>query len=68
MSEQVGIERLVEGRWTFWKYVEEPEFGPGRPIHTVFITGNYALANKTHDGSSNPDSFRTLINSAMLDN
>ncbi|XP_010681646.1 uncharacterized protein LOC104896578 isoform X2 [Beta vulgaris subsp. vulgaris] len=49
VSEQVGIERLVEGRWTFWKYVEEPEFGPGRPIHTVFITGNYALANKTHD-------------------
>lgn len=49
VSEQVGIERLVEGRWKFWKFVEEPEFGPGSPIHTVFITGCYALVDNSCD-------------------
>ncbi|XP_021842418.2 uncharacterized protein [Spinacia oleracea] len=42
VSDQVGIERLVEGRWRFWKFVEEPEFGPRPSIHTVFITGHFA--------------------------
>lgn len=30
------------GEWKFWKYVEEPDFGPGLPIHNVFITGQLA--------------------------
>uniref|UniRef100_A0A7C8ZR95 Metallo-beta-lactamase domain-containing protein n=1 Tax=Opuntia streptacantha TaxID=393608 RepID=A0A7C8ZR95_OPUST len=49
VSEQVGIERLVEERWRFWKYAEEADFGPGNPIHTVFITGQNAVV----DGSNN---------------
>ncbi|XP_021753388.1 uncharacterized protein LOC110718789 isoform X1 [Chenopodium quinoa] len=49
ISEQVGIERLVEGQWKFWKFVEEPEFGPGPPIHTVFITGYYGVDDKSCD-------------------
>ena len=28
-----------EVQWKFWKCVEEPEFGPGLPILTVYITG-----------------------------
>ena len=27
------------GEWKFWKYVEEAEFGPRLPVHTVFIMG-----------------------------
>ncbi|XP_057542706.1 uncharacterized protein LOC130821090 isoform X5 [Amaranthus tricolor] len=46
ISEQVGIDSLIERRWRFWKYVEEPEFGPGSPIHTVFITTHYSLAER----------------------
>lgn len=25
--------------WKFWKFVAEPEFGPGLPVQTVFIMG-----------------------------
>lgn len=25
--------------WKFLKYVQEPEFGPGLPVKTVYITG-----------------------------
>uniref|UniRef100_A0A803KUX8 Metallo-beta-lactamase domain-containing protein n=1 Tax=Chenopodium quinoa TaxID=63459 RepID=A0A803KUX8_CHEQI len=53
ISEQVGIERLVEGQWKFWKFVEEPEFGPGPPIHTVFITGYYGVDDKSCDDLQN---------------
>uniref|UniRef100_A0A803MYM1 Metallo-beta-lactamase domain-containing protein n=1 Tax=Chenopodium quinoa TaxID=63459 RepID=A0A803MYM1_CHEQI len=49
VSEQVGIEKLVEGQWKFWKFVEEPEFGPGPPIQTVFITGYYGVDDKSCD-------------------
>nr|POF12490.1 hypothetical protein CFP56_51296 [Quercus suber] len=35
--EQVGFEVTDGGEWKFWKYVEEVEFGPGLPVHTVFI-------------------------------
>ena len=27
------------GKLKFWKYVEEAKFGPGLPVHTVFIMG-----------------------------
>ncbi|PIA33350.1 hypothetical protein AQUCO_04100044v1 [Aquilegia coerulea] len=40
---QLGFENTVDGNWEFWKYVEEPEFGPGPPIHTVFLTGKLTL-------------------------
>lgn len=25
--------------WKFWKFVDEPDFGPGLPIQTVYIIG-----------------------------
>ena len=34
-----GFEVIDGGEWKFWKYVEEAEFGPGLPVHTVFIMG-----------------------------
>ncbi|XP_041011181.1 uncharacterized protein LOC121254983 isoform X1 [Juglans microcarpa x Juglans regia] len=37
--DQVGLVATDGGEWKFWKYVEEPEFGPGLPVHNVFITG-----------------------------
>ncbi|KAG2709391.1 hypothetical protein I3760_05G236200 [Carya illinoinensis] len=37
--DQVGLAATDGGEWKFWKYVEEPEFGPGFPVHNVFITG-----------------------------
>jgi len=42
----------VEERWRFWKYAEEADFGPGNPIHTVFITGQNAVVDGSSDGSS----------------
>lgn len=44
VSEQIGFQRCEEEHWRFWKYVEEPEFGPGIPIQTVFIVGQFALS------------------------
>ncbi|KAF5194505.1 Metallo-hydrolase/oxidoreductase superfamily protein [Thalictrum thalictroides] len=40
---QLGLDNTIDGNWEFSKYVEEPEFGPGPPIHTVFITGKLRL-------------------------
>lgn len=36
---QVGFGETSGTQWKFWKFVEEPDFGPGIPIHTVYITG-----------------------------
>lgn len=35
----MGFETLDVGIWAFRKYVKEANFGPGPPIHTVFIEG-----------------------------
>ena len=35
----MGFEITDGGEWKFWKYVEEAEFRPGLPVHTVFIMG-----------------------------
>ncbi|OAY31350.1 uncharacterized protein LOC110599995 isoform X1 [Manihot esculenta] len=37
--EQVRIEAVDKGDWKFLKLVEEPEFGPGLPAHTIYVTG-----------------------------
>ncbi|XP_038719846.1 uncharacterized protein LOC120012485 isoform X2 [Tripterygium wilfordii] len=34
------------GEWRFWKYVEEPEFGPGLPLNTIFIMGKLVSADQ----------------------
>lgn len=33
------IEAVDKGDWKFLKLVEEPEFGPGLPAHTIYVTG-----------------------------
>ncbi|XP_051122343.1 uncharacterized protein LOC127245476 isoform X4 [Andrographis paniculata] len=36
---QVGFEKATSIKWSFSKVVEEPEFGPGVPVKTVYIFG-----------------------------
>ncbi|CAD5188161.1 unnamed protein product [Musa acuminata subsp. malaccensis] len=33
------LESPLEGRWSVWKFVKEPEFGPGPPVNVLFILG-----------------------------
>ncbi|KAL1828920.1 hypothetical protein ACET3Z_007332 [Daucus carota] len=35
---QVGFGETSGAQWKFWKLVEEPDFGPGIRVHTVYIT------------------------------
>ncbi|GFP85370.1 hypothetical protein PHJA_000680700 [Phtheirospermum japonicum] len=44
--EQVGLEKTIKVKWNFSKLIEEPEFGPGIPVKTVYIVGKL----ETHDG------------------
>ncbi|XP_062145545.1 uncharacterized protein LOC133852913 isoform X1 [Alnus glutinosa] len=44
--EQLGLVATGGGEWKFWKYVEEVEFGPGLPVHTVFITGQLVAGDQ----------------------
>ncbi|KAK9052250.1 hypothetical protein SSX86_028878 [Deinandra increscens subsp. villosa] len=37
---QVGIRSVSDVEWTFLKFVEEPNFGPGFAIETVYVTGD----------------------------
>ncbi|XP_076947457.1 uncharacterized protein LOC143619400 [Bidens hawaiensis] len=37
---QLGLKSLHDIEWKFLKFVEEPSFGPGFPIHTVYVTGD----------------------------
>lgn len=43
---QCGLGIPNGGQWIFWKYVEEAEFGPGSPVHTVFVVGTMAPENE----------------------
>lgn len=38
------------GEWKLWKCVEEPEFGPGLTIHTVYIMGKLLDGNQILQG------------------
>ncbi|WCJ24485.1 Metallo-hydrolase/oxidoreductase superfamily protein [Euphorbia peplus] len=40
--EQVGIKAADAPDWTFFKFVEEPDFGPAFSIHTIYVTGKLA--------------------------
>ncbi|KAL3501751.1 hypothetical protein ACH5RR_036200 [Cinchona calisaya] len=40
--EQVKFGTVREVEWEFWKHTEEPDFGPGLPVKTVYIVGNLA--------------------------
>ncbi|KAJ4709907.1 Metallo-beta-lactamase superfamily protein [Melia azedarach] len=44
---QVGFGVRDGGEWRLWKCVEEPEFGPGLPVHTVYIMGKLLDGNQT---------------------
>lgn len=35
----MGFGTASEVKWKFLKYVEEPEFGPGIPVKTVYLVG-----------------------------
>ncbi|KAM7468339.1 hypothetical protein LguiB_015901 [Lonicera macranthoides] len=37
--DQVGFGEPCAVEWKFWKFVAEPEFGPGLPVQTVYIMG-----------------------------
>lgn len=37
---QVSFGSVSEVEWKFLKFVEEPNFGPGFPIETVYVTGD----------------------------
>ncbi|CAA0809029.1 Metallo-hydrolase/oxidoreductase superfamily protein [Striga hermonthica] len=45
--EQVVSEKPINIKWSFSKVVEEPEFGPGDPVKTVYIVGKL----ECHDGN-----------------
>ncbi|XP_058091473.1 uncharacterized protein LOC131237621 isoform X2 [Magnolia sinica] len=49
---QVGVGRSIEEHWVFWKYIEEPEFGPEPLVHTVFICGKLKLGDINIQGLS----------------
>ena len=42
----MGFEVTNGGEWKFWTYVEEDEFGPGLPVHTVFIMGKLLAGDR----------------------
>ena len=46
----MGFEVTDGGEWKFWKYVEEAEFGPGLPVHTVFIMGKLLAGDRNLQG------------------
>ncbi|KAL0430163.1 UNVERIFIED_CONTAM: Hydroxyacylglutathione hydrolase [Sesamum radiatum] len=39
---QVGFQKATKVKWNVSKVVEEPEFGPGVPVKTVYIVGESA--------------------------
>lgn len=43
--QQVGFGTPNGVQWKLLKCVEEPEFGPGLPVQTVYITGNLGPEN-----------------------
>ncbi|XP_011007540.1 PREDICTED: uncharacterized protein LOC105113165 isoform X3 [Populus euphratica] len=44
--EQVGFKVNDGGEWRFLKLVEEAEFGPGLPVHRVYIVGKLLPENQ----------------------
>lgn len=42
----MGFEKAAKARWKFLKVVEEPEFGPGIPVKTLYIVGEL----EAHEG------------------
>ncbi|GAB2297018.1 hypothetical protein Dimus_031122 [Dionaea muscipula] len=45
LCEQVVFGGSVGGTFTFRNYAEEPDFGPGPSIHTVFVAVEFAVNN-----------------------
>ncbi|KAJ6356859.1 hypothetical protein OIU78_004865 [Salix suchowensis] len=44
--EQVGFTANDGGEWRFLKHLEEADFGPGLPVHTVYISGKLLNRNQ----------------------
>lgn len=36
--------------WVYWKFVEEPDFGPGPPIHTIFFMTDLKMESALPSG------------------
>ncbi|XP_048318536.1 uncharacterized protein LOC107429396 isoform X4 [Ziziphus jujuba] len=70
---QVGFGTADEGEWKFWKHVEEAEFGPGPPVHTVFIVGSRAANQNSQVGlipkleDANSESYKWMSVRSCLD-
>ncbi|XP_010264597.1 PREDICTED: uncharacterized protein LOC104602551 isoform X2 [Nelumbo nucifera] len=58
----VGFRRPIDGHWTFWKYFEEAEFGPGPPTNTVFILGKSSSEDKSSQELFNWMSIQSCVN------
>ncbi|CAN1826529.1 Beta-lactamase-like protein 2 homolog [Linum perenne] len=43
---QVGFKASDVGKWRVSKFIEEPEFGPGLPIRTVYVVAKLALGGQ----------------------
>ena len=48
--EQVGFKVNDGGEWRFLKLGEEAEFGPGLPVHRVYIVGKLLPGNQNLPG------------------
>lgn len=46
----MGLAATDGGEWKVWKYVEEAEFGPGLPVHSVFISGQLVAGDRNLQG------------------
>ncbi|PSR91143.1 Endoribonuclease [Actinidia chinensis var. chinensis] len=60
--QQVGFGRPSGVQWKLWKCVEEPEFGPGLPIKTVYISGVLGPEHGDLQGQCKWMSFQSCLN------
>ncbi|XP_047311942.1 uncharacterized protein LOC124915292 isoform X2 [Impatiens glandulifera] len=62
---QTGLLTLTGVEWKFYMLVEEPEFGPGLPLQTVFITGRLAPGNEDFEGLCKWVSIQSCLSSLL---
>jgi len=60
--QQVGFGTSNGVQWKLLKCVEEPEFGPGLPVQTVYITGNLGPENGDLQGQCKWMSLQRCLN------
>ncbi|KAL7171163.1 hypothetical protein ACSBR2_035916 [Camellia fascicularis] len=60
--EQVGFGTPSGVQWKLWKCVEEPEFGPGLPVQTVYVVGILGPENGDLQGLCKWMSLQSCLN------